>query len=187
MLFRSEVVSVSEGYAKVLSEHAGRRVSVITNGFDPADFRGRPPSVRPLATYVGTYYPDRQDLRPVLRALGELAHSGDLPGLGIRFVGDYPDSLRETLVSAGLAGSVECTGFVAHQEALDHIEESTLLLLAGPVSGTFPSSKVSGNIASKVFEYLGSRRPILYVGEPDRKSTRLNSSHIQKSRMPSSA
>ena len=31
------------------------------------------------------------------------------------------------------------------------------------------------------------RGVILYVGLEDRKSTRLNSSHIQKSRMPSSA
>ena len=29
--------------------------------------------------------------------------------------------------------------------------------------------------------------PIIHVGARDRKSTRLNSSHIQKSRMPSSA
>ena len=30
-------------------------------------------------------------------------------------------------------------------------------------------------------------KPLVLVGEGDRKSTRLNSSHIQKSRMPSSA
>jgi glycosyltransferase involved in cell wall biosynthesis len=71
------------------------------------------------------------------------------------------------LVVAGLADSVECTGFVAHREALAHIQESTLLLLAGPVSREFPHSKVRGNIAAKVFEYLGSGRPILYVGETD--------------------
>jgi hypothetical protein len=39
------------------------------------------------------------------------------------------------------------------------------MLLAGPVSGTFSSLKISGHIASKVFEYLGSRRPVLYIGE----------------------
>jgi hypothetical protein len=163
----TEVVTVSQGYADLLSERAGRRVSIITNGFDPADFRGEPVSGHPLATYIGTYYPDRQDLRTALGALGELARCGDLPGLHIRFVGALPPSLGSALASAGLSDSVECTGFVAHREALDHIERSTLLLLSGPASGTFPRSKLGGNIASKVFEYLGSGRPILYVGDAD--------------------
>ena len=163
----TEVVSVSDAYASLLSKRGGRRVAVITNGFDPADFCGAPISARPLATYVGTYYPDRQDLRTAIEALGELSRSGTLPGLRIRFVGDFPASLRESLVVAGLADVVECTGFVAHREALAHIQESTVLLLAGPVSGAFPQSKVRGNIAAKAFEYLGSGRPILYVGETD--------------------
>src|SRR5215471_18327497 len=40
----TELVSVSEGYAGILSGRVGRRVLVITNGFDPADFRGKPVS-----------------------------------------------------------------------------------------------------------------------------------------------
>jgi len=161
----TELVSVSEGYAGILSGRVGRRVLVITNGFDPVDFRGKPVSERPLATYVGTYYPDRQDLTTVLRALGDLTRSGGLAGLRIRFVGSLPRSLWPTFVSAGLSDSVEYTGFVAHHEALDHIERSMLLLLAGPATGRFPRSTLAGNIASKVFEYLGSGRPILYVGD----------------------
>jgi len=163
----TDVVTVSESYAKLLSDRGARGVSVITNGFDPADFRGTPRAGRSLATYVGTYYPDRQDLRTVLQTLGRLIQSGLLSGFGMRFVGDFPETLRETLVQAGLSNAVECTGFVPHREALGYIEDSTLLLLAGPVSGAFSGSKVRGNIASKVFEYLGSRRPILYVGEAD--------------------
>lgn len=163
----TDVVTVSKAYAELLLARGARRVSVITNGFDPADFPGTAGSCRPPATYVGTYYPDRQDLRTALQALGDLIKSGLLPRLGIRFVGDFPESLRGTLVQAGLSSSVECTGFVPHREALGYIEDSTLLLLAGPVSGAFPGSKVRGHIASKVFEYLGSQRPILYVGEAD--------------------
>jgi len=163
----TEVVCVSDAWASLLSKRGKRRVTVITNGFDPADFCGTPASSRPLATYVGTYYPDRQDLRTAIDALGELNRCGALPGLRIRFVGEFPASLRASLVAAGLADSAECTGFVAHREALAHMQESTVLLLAGPVSRAFPQSKVRGHIAAKVFEYLGSGRPILYVGEAD--------------------
>ena len=80
---------------------------------------------------------------------------------------EFPASLRAPLVVAGLSDSAECTGFVAHRDALAHIEQSTVLLLAGPVSGSFSRSKLRGHIAAKVFEYLGSGRPILYVGQTD--------------------
>jgi glycosyltransferase involved in cell wall biosynthesis len=169
----SDVVTVSAAYAEALLDGGARRVSVITNGFDPVDFQPMPRLARPLVTYVGTYYPDRQDLRTALQALGDLIHSGFLPRLRIRFVGDVPESLRDTLVQAGLSNLVECTGFVPHREAVGCIEESTLLLLAGPVSGAFPGSKVRGHIAAKVFEYLASRRPILYLGEGDSEVERI--------------
>jgi glycosyltransferase involved in cell wall biosynthesis len=159
------VVTVSDGYAKVLLGRGARCVSVITNGFDPEDFTRGLASARPVATYMGTYYSDRQDLRAALGVLGELARSGPLAGLVVRFVGDFPDSLRGSLIEAGLADSAQCTGFVPHREALRYLGDSTLLLLAGPVSNAFSGSAIQGNIAAKVFEYLGSRRPILYVGD----------------------
>lgn len=159
------VVTVSNSYAQVLSGRGARSVAVITNGFDPEDFTRGSESARPVATYMGTYYPDRQDLRTTLGVLGELARSGPLTGLVVRFIGDFPESLRRTLIDAGLADSVQCTGFVPHREALRYLGDSTLLLLAGPVSISFPGSILHGNIAGKVFEYLASRRPILYAGD----------------------
>ena len=45
--------------------------------------------------------------------------------------------------------------------------------------------RASGLVEAAVRGWLGQRVPLL--AERDRKSTRLNSSHIQKSRMPSSA
>jgi glycosyltransferase involved in cell wall biosynthesis len=159
------VVTVSDGYAKVLLGHGARSVSVITNGFDPEDFTRGPAPAGAVATYMGTYYSDRQDLRATLGVLGELSRSGPLAGLALRFIGDFPDSLRGPLIGAGLADSARCTGFVPHREALRYLGDSTLLLLAGPVSNAFPGSAIQGHIAAKVFEYLGSRRPILYVGD----------------------
>ena len=159
------VVTVSQGYGRVLSERGARRVAIVTNGFDPEDLAEGAPGSPPVVTYVGTYYADRQDLRTALSVLGELARSGPLAGLTVRFVGELPESLRPTLADAGLAGSTHCTGFVPHREVLRHLADSRLLLLGGPVSRAFASSVIQGNIASKVFEYLGSGRPILYVGD----------------------
>ena len=58
---------------------------------------------------------------------------------------------------------------------------TTMRLLAGALAAHSFESVLAGDASL-------SRRPMRRVMEPlDRKSTRLNSSHIQKSRMPSSA
>ena len=63
------------------------------------------------------------------------------------------------------------------------------------VSSTIPyypresvSTEYQANIANTSFtsDSIGSER-VAYIDDKDRKSTRLNSSNIQKSRMPSSA
>jgi glycosyltransferase involved in cell wall biosynthesis len=163
----TEVVTVSQSYAELFLKRGARRVTIITNGFDPVDFPGASNSNGFVVTYLGTYYADRQDLRTALRALGDLVRSGSLPGLTVRVIGDCPESLRTIVAEEGLADEVHCTGFVPYREALRLLSESKLLLLAGPVSTTMPGRKLRGHIAAKVFEYLGSGRPILYVGKLD--------------------
>ena len=93
-------------------------------------------------------------------------------------------------------------------EGLDLIRHSTAHLLAFAVKELFPEAQVTiGPVIENGFYYdFSYRRPFtpddlaaieqrmteiakrnLPVVRRDRKSTRLNSSHIQKSRMPSSA
>ena len=55
----------------------------------------------------------------------------------------------------------------------------SLTLAEGPGNITAKATDASGNMASTTI--------IIIIDTTDRKSTRLNSSHIQKSRMPSSA
>jgi len=169
----TEVVSVSQDWSELLLSRGARRVSVVTNGFDPEDFPAAADPARPTATYVGTYYPDRQDLVTGLRALGSLVRTGLLPRLTVRFVGSLRPGVRELLEAVGLSASFECTGQIPHREALRHMRESTLLLLAGPSMAASQAPALRGNIAGKVFEYLGSDRPILYVGDKDADIARL--------------
>jgi hypothetical protein len=171
------VTTVSQSYAELFLTRGARSVTVITNGFDPVDFPPTSDSNGFVATYLGTYYPDRQDLTTALHALGGLVRSGSFPALTLRFVGDFPQTLGTTIAEEGLTESVQSTGFVPYHEGLRLLSESTLLLLAGPVSTTFAGSKLRGNIASKVFEYLGSRRPILYVGQLDADIVTILRSH----------
>jgi glycosyltransferase involved in cell wall biosynthesis len=166
------VVTVSPSWAERLRRGA-RRVEVISNGFDPSDYTDGAAVPGTVATYLGTYYPDRQDLGTAMRALGQLRRLG-LSDLRVRFVGPPPPPvLQQVIEEAGLLPCLEVTGLVSHAEALRALSSSNLLLLAGPAAAGDAADIERGTIAAKVFEYLGARRPILYVGDLDADIVRL--------------
>ena len=75
-------------------------------------------------------------------------------------------------------GGIQFNGDTAAANALDDYEEGTFTLVVAPATGSLTSYNQQG-FYTKVGRYRD--------WETDRKSTRLNSSHSAKSRMPSSA
>lgn len=166
-----EIVTVSPRWRELYLARGAQRVSIVTNGFDPGDYPELEPPTRPTATYLGTFYSDRQDLATALRALGALRKSGVLPEIALRFVGRSPEPLSRLLGEVGLADATEITGYVTHQAALRHLAASSLLMLAGPAGDS--EGPLRGQIPAKVFEYLGAQRPILLVADPEADVARL--------------
>ncbi len=158
------VVTVSPTYGEVLRSRGAKCVSIVTNGFDPADFCDEKVPDGAMAAYVGTYYPEYQDLETALRALGDLVRSGSISRGEVRFVGNVPAGLGKILAGSGIADSVCCTGFVPHTEALRQICGANVLLLSGPTTAS--RDALRGHIPAKTFEYIGSGRSILFVGDP---------------------
>lgn len=161
------VVTVSSDWARILRDRGARDVSVVTNGFDPIDLEMAVTPDPPVITYAGTYYPEKQDLRAALLALSDLRSSGALAAFRVRFVGTSSRELRAVCERAGLSDVVEWIGPVPHHEALHLMASSSVLLLAGPSRSSAEHPALRGNIAGKVFEYLGAQRPILYIGARD--------------------
>jgi glycosyltransferase involved in cell wall biosynthesis len=157
------IVSVSPTYASVLRARGGRLVCTITNGFDPDDFAATDSSRRDVLTYVGTYYPSTQDLSTVLGAFGALRRETRIPPYGLQIVGDRSPELARLIDEAGLADSVDWTGFLSHEESIHRMCASRALLLAGPILSDQPALR--GNVAGKTFEYLASGNPIVFTGD----------------------
>jgi len=157
------VVTVSPTYASVLRARGARVVSTITNGFDPEDFTARNGARSDVLTYVGTYYPRTQDLSTLVQAFGALKQEGRISPYGLQIVGDHSSELARMIDEAGLAGSVEWTGFVSHEESIRRMRVSRALLLAGPIVSSEPALR--GNIAGKTFEYLASGNAIVFTGD----------------------
>jgi glycosyltransferase involved in cell wall biosynthesis len=160
----TSVVTVSPTYASVLAGKGARRVAVVTNGFDPEDFHGHGSSpLEPVAAYLGTYYPEAQDLHPALAALKVSHERGS--GLRFRLIGPPSAGVSAAIRRAGMEEHSDCTGFLPHAEALEAVRRARILVLAGPISAK--SDVMRGHLAAKTFEYLGARRPILVVTDPD--------------------
>jgi glycosyltransferase involved in cell wall biosynthesis len=158
------LVTVSRPWADRLQEsYPEKPVHVITNGFDPDDFAGvsAPLSRTFSISYTGQLYAGRRDPTALFEVTHELIEEGiiDRKQMRIRFYGPIELWMRPLIERYELDVVVELHGSVGRSEALQRQQESQILLLLG-----WANPKENGQHTGKLFEYFGSRRPILAVG-----------------------
>jgi len=154
------VVTVTRTIAEELSNLAGgRRVEVITNGFDPADFSSPPPQLdsKFTITYTGLFMEGQNPLA-LWSYLGEKVkeESRFKEDLKILLVGNIDCHIVESIKSCGLEGNLEERGYLPHSKIVQLQRASQLLLLSAGVE-----PEAVGILTGKYFEYVASGRPIL--------------------------
>jgi glycosyltransferase involved in cell wall biosynthesis len=92
----------------------------------------------------------------------------------LRWVGLFSDEARAELERQGLLDIVEVTGFVPQPEALSLMASATGLIACDFID-TRPLSL--GTTPAKLFEYLPSGVPIVYVGHAHGEAARLLDGH----------
>ena len=144
-----------------------RDVEVLPNGHDQIPVEPVPHA--PVLSHLGTVHPHAHSLDTLWDALAHLVEGGDRAPT-IRFIGDVPDETRREAEARGVGDLLEATGFVSHDEAGRALAGSSMLLAQG-----FPSESpvTAGWVPAKLFEYLGSDRPILFLGDRDTDAARL--------------
>jgi glycosyltransferase involved in cell wall biosynthesis len=158
------LVTVSAPWAERLQQRASKtRVQWITNAYDPEDFAFLPvPLTKSFSiTYTGLLYEGKRDPTPLLEALSELIQAGTLfrSDVELRFFCPPEPWLIEIVRKYGLEDVVKINAMVKRDEALRRQAESQILLLLG-----WHDPNERGQHTGKLFEYLGSKRPILAVG-----------------------
>jgi hypothetical protein len=158
------LVTVSKPWAERLRRsYPNKPVFCITNGFDVDDFPTRPQTLTKnfTLTYTGRLYKGQRDPTPLFQAVHELIMENKMSrdALRIRFYGPVEPWLAPLVKSFGLEDVTEIAGLVNRHEALRQQQESQILLLLG-----WSDPRETGQHTGKVFEYLGSGRPILAVG-----------------------
>ncbi len=147
------------------------KMTYILNGFDPESFPAESPAVsshslparsRLTMLHAGELYVGR-DPRALLDALTGLEHEQRGLGWQLRFIGratqgifDLPGEVERRR----LGEVVHINGQLAYAAALREIVAADLLVLIHT-----PGLKIG--VPAKLYEYLGARRPVLALAEPE--------------------
>lgn len=138
----------------------GEKTHVLPNGYDEEDFRGVETEVpdRFTITYTGTLSP-AYPVRGFIEAVRNISINGKPPLL--KFVGSVPDEVRR-LFEADDSITAGFISYCEHPEAIRHMMNSSMLLLV------IPDHKSNRSILTgKIFEYLATEKPILFLGPSD--------------------
>ncbi len=159
-----EIITIGKTMAMEFEEVRGKKVQVITNGFDTDDFKMQEKECSDdfVLVHVGSINADRnhsifwEGLKELCAENPEFAEK-----LRIRFIGKLDYSVIESVESYGLKDKFEQIEYVPHNQVKDYLFAADLLYL--PLNNT-PNSK--GILSGKFFEYLATAKPILGIGHP---------------------
>jgi glycosyltransferase involved in cell wall biosynthesis len=160
------VTTATRGLAAALrARHPRTRVECVYNGFGEPDGASVPaPASEGGAfriVFTGKLYEDpRHSVQPLLQALQLLrSRPGGLQDLTVEFVGVVNREFHEALRTADLDRVVRWTGLVGPSEAIRKQRAADLLLVL------IPEDQVV-SVPTKLFDYLGTGRPVLLIGPP---------------------
>jgi glycosyltransferase involved in cell wall biosynthesis len=160
------IVTVSEAAAAEIAQSFPSTVGKLhpaANGFDPDDL----PSAASLSAsfeiaYAGTLH-EARDPRPFFEALRRLSLSkpGFAEAVRLRLMGNVAGWVSDAAVATIGQDHVSIDGLLPHREALRRAAGSAVLL------GITTAAEAGGvGLTSKLFEYLGLRRPVLMLAPP---------------------
>ena len=152
------LVTVSKpAFSKLAILHKNKPIFSITNGFDPVEVNDSPIKLtnKFTITYTGNFYPGKQSIEPLLKALKNM----EIDDIEVRLYGAELGWIDEQIKQYELERVVKQYGIVPRDIVLNKQRESQILLL---IKWDDPDEK--GTYTAKLFEYLAAKRPILVIG-----------------------
>jgi glycosyltransferase involved in cell wall biosynthesis len=162
---------IGEGMKSVFPETYRSKIQVITNGYDESDFN------RNLKTdtdkfrmrYVGNLF-SNQNITALWSAIAELRKQKPdfAKDFELELIGKVDSAVSDGIIEYGLQECTRYISFIPHQDAIAMMQSASILLSVIP--------NVANNkliITGKIFEYMGSGRPIFLIGPPDCDAARI--------------
>lgn len=166
------ITTISPTFQNDLAKIAGKDISILTNGFDPADLPSDWNSLSISSDSIEIVYtgvidairnpiPFIEAFAEVFKKKGQEAH--------LRFVGKVSSTVEEFVnKDQWLKQHVHFEGYVSHQEVFEYYRKANLLLLI-----LTDTKNAKGNIPGKIFEYMVTGRPVLALGDPQGDSAQI--------------
>lgn len=165
------LVTVTWNWAEEMKRIRGSDVDVITNGFDPADFiyaSGDQPDKFNIL-HAGSLNRDRnphafwEALEKLLKEEPSLKEK-----LSLDLIGPLDHSVIKSIEKHKLQNFLNRIENLPHGQVVKEMTKAALLLL--PLNDT---PNISGVVPGKLYEYIGSKRPILAIGSPKGDSAKI--------------
>jgi glycosyltransferase involved in cell wall biosynthesis len=145
-------------------------IKVITNGYDREDYVGfsfqeKERHDQLSIVHLGSMSWIRlQAFESLCKSLQQVfSNERELKKhIDLKFIGNCNKNTEQLLKQYDLLDISKFVGYLPHKEALLELEEADLLFL--PVSSTMSNPMGIYLVPGKFYEYVGARKPILYVG-----------------------
>lgn len=158
------IITVGEKYKQKLLSKSEKirtnKITVLPIGYEDTiidSSLSKSASQEFVITYTGTIG-DFYEPQVFINALKNVRTK--FPGIPIRlrFVGVLATGIKENIIAAGLGAILDEVGYVPHEQSIEFLYQSTVLLLVNPV--TKDEAMV---IPGKVYEYMAVRKPIINI------------------------
>jgi glycosyltransferase involved in cell wall biosynthesis len=160
------VTTISPTFQADLEAIGGRKIELLTNGFDESDLPQPwphiPESEEPIEILYTGVIDSIRNPTPFLLAFKRVFENGK-NNVRLRFVGLVSEGVQEFVKNdAWLAAHVVFEGYMSHEKVFKYYQNAHLLLLI-----LTDTKNAKGNIPGKIFEYMATGRPIIALGDPD--------------------
>lgn len=160
------VTVVSQDMVNEFNGIVKRDYKLVTNGYDEQDISPLPLNqldTKFSISHIGSINGSRNPLG-LWKVLAEMIKLNPEfnDKLQIKLVGKVDIGVLKSIEENGLTSHLSRIEYMPHQEVMHEIQKSQVLLLL--INNT-PNAK--GILTGKIFEYLGSGRPILSIGPED--------------------
>ena len=166
-VFKNADITLATSYTDAKNfREKGANAFCVTNGFDlevgsqKSEVGSKNSSTKFTLSYIGVLEQLRNP-EILWDLLNDLVQENEdfSNDFQLKFVGRLDDKILEKIENSSLKRHLINLGYQTHDVALEHMKDSTLLLITN-----FPQESSKGIIPGKIFEYLATGKTILSFG-----------------------
>lgn len=158
------IITISDDIINLFKSKIGeKKYFIIPNGYDETDFQQIEKSKNDIFTIAYTGVITKTRIPYVfLSALKRFVAENHITNIKFIIAGKTCNEFVSQVKKFNLENFVEGKGFLPHHESTNILQNADVLLL---IIDDVPNNK--GFLTGKIFEYLGSKKPIFAVGPVD--------------------